>query len=415
MSRPRVLVVSRAYPSAAFPALGLWVERPTELLAADYDVHVLNPVQYCPPFPRIGRLRHYTRFRDVPRRDVRGSVTVLRPRFLAGPGLSLYRHEGRLGYLASRRAVDRLRRAFPFDLVHAHFVYPEGEIAARLSERYGVPLVVTEHAPWTAARLRPESVRRAALMAAARAHALLAVSTSVRDSIVSFTGAPERIHVVPVGVDPQRFAPVADEQRRNDQLFYAGWLNYNKGIDVLLRAMAILRERESPLELVLAGGSYYRNQRIQERALRALADELGLHDRVTFLGQIPHAEVARRMAESAAVVLPSHAESFGAVLVEALASGTPVVATRCGGPEDIVTDEVGELVEPGDPVALADALAAVAGSRQRFPAHALRRYALSRFAWDGIAQRVRAVYDEAIGREPRAADRERRPATATAR
>ena len=102
------------------------------------------------------------------------------------------------------------------------------------------------------------------------------------------------------------------------------------------------------------------------------------------------------MAESAVVVLPSRAESFGAVLVEALACGTPVVATRCGGPEDIVRDGVGELVPVEDPVALAEALGRVLAEPARYDREHLRRYAVERFGWDVIVEQVHDVYRDAV-------------------
>ena len=102
------------------------------------------------------------------------------------------------------------------------------------------------------------------------------------------------------------------------------------------------------------------------------------------------------MAESAAVVLPSRAESFGAVLVEALASGTPVVATRCGGPEDIVQDGMAELVSVEDTVALADALSRVLAASGRYDRARLRQFAVERFGWNTIVDRIHAVYQEAV-------------------
>ena len=103
------------------------------------------------------------------------------------------------------------------------------------------------------------------------------------------------------------------------------------------------------------------------------------------------------MAESAVVVLPSRAESFGAVLVEALACGTPVVATRCGGPEDIVQDGVGELVPVEDSVALADALSRVLADPGHVRSDALcAALRVERFGWDTIVDRVHDVYRDAV-------------------
>ena len=97
-------------------------------------------------------------------------------------------------------------------------------------------------------------------------------------------------------------------------------------------------------------------------------------------------------------MLPSRAESFGAVLVEALASGTPVVATRCGGPEDIVDPAVGRLVPCDDPDALADALLSVLRDPGSYPAATLRERALERFAWPRIAETIHERYVAAVGR-----------------
>jgi glycosyltransferase involved in cell wall biosynthesis len=107
------------------------------------------------------------------------------------------------------------------------------------------------------------------------------------------------------------------------------------------------------------------------------------------------------MATSAVLVLPSMLESFGAVLIEALACGTPVVSTRCGGPEDIVVDEVGRLVPVGDALALSRAVEDVLEDPHRYPVERLRHYALSHFSWDIVAERILSVYRGVLkGRSP---------------
>ncbi|HUF76254.1 MAG TPA: glycosyltransferase [Longimicrobiales bacterium] len=396
----RVLVLSRSYPSDVLPALGLWVERPTQLLSERCDIRVVSPSPWCPPVPSVGPLRQYARFRKVPRREVRSGVEIERPRFLAGPGRSLYPFEATAQELGMRKAIDRLRSSFPFDLIHAHMIYPEGVVAHRLSRRYGVPFVVSEHAPWSESWFASQRVRREALQAADAASALLAVSQSVRETMVSFGVNEDRAKVVSVGVDGEVFRLRPSTPRRRDQILYVGWIKPVKGVDVLLEAMALLKSRGEPGRLVLVGGAAYRTTRLREEELRRLALSLDLGDRVSFVGRRSHDEVARLMAESAAVVLPSRAESFGAVLVEALACGTPVVATRSGGPEDIVRDDVGILVPPDDPRALADAIVTVLRDFRRFPPEGLRDYALSRFSWDVIVKQVHAEYLRASGRSP---------------
>ena len=216
------------------------------------------------------------------------------------------------------------------------------------------------------------------------------------DSRVGCTDAA-RTSIVPEGVDGRMFSPISGGGYIEDQILYVGWPNYNKGVDVLLRAMAVLRDRGEPGRLLLVGGSYFRGTRRDERELRSLADELELGDRVTFAGPKPHHEVAQLMAESALFVLASRAEAFGTVLAEALACGTPVVSTRSGGPEDYVTPEVGRLVPVGDSEALADALATVLRQRASFAPERLRRFALERFSWSSVIDGWLEAYSRAIG------------------
>jgi glycosyltransferase involved in cell wall biosynthesis len=394
--RRHVLVLSRSYPNALFPTLGLWVERPTRLLAETHDVTVVSPVPWCPPLPEVGPVAHYARFRRIPRAEQRGRVRVGHPRLVTGPGTTLYPLEARAYHRAVRRLVDRLRGSRPFDLVHAHFIYPDGVVASEIAGRLGIPFVVTEHAPWTG-WLDRLGIARQALPAARAASFVMPVSTSVERSIRAYARDTVRTEVVPVGVDADEFPPSAGAERRANQVLFVGFINYVKGVDVLLDAVTSLVRRGVDVRLLLAGGAHYRNTHRQEVELRKRAASLGLNGRATFLGRVPPGDVARLMSESAVVVLPSRAESFGAVLVEALACGTPVVATRCGGPEDIVDESVGVLVAPGSADELAGGIAHVLEHASEYEPALLRDYALSRFGARAVAERIANLYARALG------------------
>jgi glycosyltransferase involved in cell wall biosynthesis len=387
--RPRVLTLARSYPNGVFPELGLWTERPTRRIAEHCDVHVISPVPYCPPLPARGPMREYTRFRSIARRDSRDGVEVYRPRFVVGPGSSLYRFEARAYLRGIASVAERIHEEHPVDLVHAHFVYPD-----ELARRWDVPLVVTEHAPWTGWLERP-GVRGPALAAAEYATRIIAVSSYVRETIVEYTGDGTRVDVIPNGVDGSLYRPNADARDEN-LILYVGVINFNKGIDVLLEAMPDVIGRRSDARVELVGGSFYRDTRLQQEELEARASALGLGGRVSFVGHLSPREVAERMAASAVLVLPSRAESFGSVLIEALACGTPVVATRCGGPEDIVHPAVGKLVPKENAGALADALVEVMEDRDAYPSEALREDALRRFGWDVVVRRTLGAYQEVM-------------------
>ncbi len=395
MTPIKVLILSRNYPNAVMPRAGLWVEGLVRALDPMCEVRVVSPVPYCPPLPGFVE---QTRLRDIPPRDRINGMEVRHPRFATGPGYSLHSYEADTYSWGVRREVDRLRREFSFDVIHGHFSYPDGVAAVRLARRYGVPALITEHAPWLPWMEQYPRVRRQAVWASGKCAFHVGVSRYVRDTIAHFTPESENLCVVPVGVDGSVFVSDPDIRARDPNLIlYVGRIHPIKGIDILLLAIRRLIDRRPEARLLLVGGSgLFRDYRKQERRLRAMARQLDLGRHVEFVGEKSPREVAQLMRESSVVVLPSRAESFGAVLVEALSCGIPVVATRCGGPEDIVNEGVGVLVEKEDVEALATAMQRVLSSPERYDPHLLRRYALDYFAWDLIGRRYVDLYRKAV-------------------
>lgn len=390
----KILVLSRNYPNSATPILGLWVEGFVNHVSKICELKVIAPTPYCPPIPGLSE---FTKFRSVVRKQNVNGVDIFHPRLITGPGYSTYNFEGSLYYWSIRREVDRLREEFPFDLIHANFGYPDGVVAANLAARYNVPFIITEHASWLPWMNNYPQARRRAVWAASRCSFHIAVSNFARRTIVHFTGESKKLKVVPNGVDVSIFKPLrSGEQPNPNQILYVGFMRHVKGIDVLLQAMSRVTNQNPDLKLVLVGGGVYRHSKSQEIELHEMAVKLGLEKNVEFVGIKTPSEVAQYMRESALLVLPSRTETFGAVLIEALACGTPVVATRCGGTEDIVHERVGKLVPSEDPEALAEAIVEIATQRQNFDPEVLRDYALNNFAWEQIARQTMDLYSDAI-------------------
>lgn len=376
--------------------LGLWVKRLVYHIAEICELRVIAPVPYCPPLPGFPE---YTRFRQVELQRKEDGMEVYHPRFLVGPGYSLYNFEALTYYLGVRRLVDEILHDFPFEVIHAHFIYPDGVVGTWLGRRYGVPVVVTEHAPWQGWMDRYSFIRRQAVWAARKIALHIAVSNYVRTTIAHFTGEPEKIHVIPNGVEGSVFTPLQNGAKPSpNQILYVGFINFNKGLDILLQAMLQVVRHRPEAKLVLVGGSIYRNTQLQEQRLRQMVHDLGLDSRVEFTGPKLPTEVSQYMRESAVLVLPSRLEAFGSVIVEALACGTPVIATRSGGPEDIINEKVGLLVPKEDPEALASAIIQVLERRDEYDAQALRDYTLKNFSWQGIARQTVDIYKEAMNR-----------------
>lgn len=260
----------------------------------------------------------------------------------------------RQGYgLAAARAAASLQG--PYDLVHAHL----GEDAAVLlvalaaARRFAAPLVLTVHLSprHTLAGRDPRSrflrtVGGAAEAAAVRRAAAVITLTERLAAVVESRIPPGRVHVVPSGMRAAAYGPAAAGEP--DEVLFVGRLHRQKGVDTLVRAVPLL---PAGCRVTLAGDGPERG------ALRRLAAELGVADRVRVTGFLPHREVPGLLAAARVAVLPSRYEELGTALVEAMAAGRPVVASRVGGIPELVRDGVdGLLVPPGDPVALAAAI-----------------------------------------------------------
>lgn len=392
MRKPRVLVLARNYPNNAFPTLGLWAERLVVASSAIARPTVVAPVPYAPPFVPIPSIQ---RFRSVERVRTDGDITVHHPRVAAGPGQLLHAFDARLGYLTIRKTVLALHRVEPFDLIHAHFIYPEGVIASRIGTELGIPVVSSEHAMWRPWLDRHPSVRRQVERALPRIARVTAVSEALRASIRELFGDLVPVDVIPNVVDERIFVgPQVDEPRDPNHLLFVGLIRHVKGLDVLVHALGHLLPEFPTLHLSVAGGSFYRAYERDAAEVRSLVQGLGLQHRVRFLGEVPPEGVAALMRRSALLVVPSRRETFSLVTAEALASGTPVVATRCGGPEEIITSETGELADVDDPASLA--IAIQSALQRSFDRTSLRRYAVDRFGTAAAAERLRRLYDRVV-------------------
>jgi teichuronic acid biosynthesis glycosyltransferase TuaC len=386
----RVLVLARSYPNSQFPTLGVWTQRMVVASTGGAQPTVIAPVPYVPPGVP---LRSVARFRAVEREQTTGGVRVLHPRIPVGPGHLLHSLDARLAYPFIRRTAVDLARQAPFDVVHAHFIYPDGVIAARLGRELGIPVVVSEHSVWRPWLDREPAVRRqveAALPGIAR---VTAVSDVLRRNIEEIVQGRVPVDVLPNVVDDDVFVPaVAGEATDPNQLLFVGTIRHVKGLDLLVRALALVAPRWPDVHLAIAGGAFYRTYARDEQAVRALVHELGLTQRVRFLGERTSLDVAREMRRSVMLVVPSRRETFSLVTAEALACGTPVVATRCGGPEELLTPELGRLVANESVEALADGIMTLHAERHRFDGTSMRAWAVSRFGRAVVGRQLADLY-----------------------
>ena len=373
----RALVVSTLYPNAARPRFGSFVARSVEAAAgAGWDVTLVNPIG-VPPVA----FGAYARAKAAAVDGIENGVRVLRPTFSLLPKIG-----GRLNPRAITRRVLPLVRSLhaeaSFDVIDAQFFYPDGPAAARIARALGLPLSIKARGAdvhyWGAKRY----ARRAMLRAAERAGGLLAVCEALAGDMAAIGLPREKIAVHYTGLDRDRFRPLDHERLRHrlaerlgialpggaPLLATVGALIPRKGQAIVIEALAQLPEAR----LLLVGTG------ADEAKLRALAAQIGVAERVHFLGSVDHDLLPIILSAADAMVLPSSSEGLANAWVEALACGTPLVVTETGGAREVMTaPEAGRIVAR-------DAEALVAGVREVLAAdYAPRAVAATaeRFDW----------------------------------
>jgi len=303
----------------------------------------------------------------------------------------------------------RIASGVEYDLIHAHY-WLSGTAGLALRQRWGAPLVqmfhtlghLKNHASRNGADREPRVRIDEEARIVAAADRIIAATVVERAHLVSHYGAdPARIAVIPCGVDTELFAPGDQAAARaalglgdDPHLLYVGRQTPIKGLETLLDAMARLRAAGSRARLSIVGGDADEPMDGHEAALRERLGRLGLGHAVTFVGALPQGSLPAWYVAADATVLPSYYESFGMVALEAMACGSPVVASRVGGLQATVRDRVtGLLVPDHDPVALADALGRLLGDedlRWRLGREGVRWAAQHR--WPCVAEAVCREY-----------------------
>lgn len=385
----KTLTFSTLYPSAVRPSHGIFVETQLrqQLASGRVESRVVAPVPWFPSDnPRFGEYAVYAR---VPREEVRHGIPVLHPRYLTFPKIGMTLAPFLLAQ-SVKPVIRRILAEYPFDLIDAHYLYPDGVAAVLLGRWLRKPVVIT--ALGTDVNLIPSYrlPRQMILWAVRHAVGVIAVARALKDKLVALGVPAGRIEVLRNGVDLQLFRPVERENWRRTlgfrrtTLLSVGNLVPLKGHDLAIRALRLLPETD----LVIVGGGPEREP------LEALARESGVADRVTLAGTMAQEKLRHYYAAADALVLASSREGWANVLLESMACGTPVIASNVGGtPEVVASPEAGVLMAERTPEALALAAKSLLA---RYPDRdATRRYAEG-FSWAATTAGQLALFDRIL-------------------
>jgi teichuronic acid biosynthesis glycosyltransferase TuaC len=391
--RLRILSLSTVFPRPPEPNFGVFVARRLEALGRRLAVQVAAPV----PWVEGSGRRLLLPARGVPRREQRGGLVVHHPRWLYPPGLGA----AHAWCLAASLApfLASLRAEFDFDLIDAHFGYPEGAAALRLARRFARPFTVTLRGNEPAHAASPAK-RRQMAEALQQAAAVIAVSRALCDFAISLGAPPARCAVIGNGVDTAVFYPRPRQESRarlgmqegRIHLLSAGYLIPRKGHHRLAALLPALHAAGIPADLWIVGGPGREGDARPE--LERIIGQHGLGSCVHRVGPATPEQLAGYMSACDLFCLASSREGWPNVVHEAMACGAPVVATRVGAVEDMVPGpEFGRIVPPDDPQALLAAL--IEASRARFDRERIARHAASR-SWDRVAQETADLFESIL-------------------
>ncbi|MEW6293390.1 MAG: glycosyltransferase family 4 protein [Pseudomonadota bacterium] len=388
----RTLLFSTLYPSSVRPSHGIFVEtRLRHLLASgEVETRVVAPVPWFPlRNPKFGE---YAKHAAVPAHEVRNDIEVTHPRYLLLPRIGMNSAPASLARAGLKAARKLIAAGYDFDLIDAHYFYPDGVAATLIGKALNKPVVIT--ARGTDINLIPQydKPRRMILQAAEDCAAMITVCAALKDAIVGLGGTAQKITVLRNGVDLELFQPEDKLQARaafgmNDKFAIAsvGHLIERKGHHLVIEALVQM----PAAELYLAGGGE------EEARLRALAAQLGVTDRVHFLGAMPQARLRTLYSAVDCLVLASSREGWANVLLEAMACGTPVVATNVWGtPEVVASPDAGVLM---DEHSAGGIVRGIARLREALPTrNAIRAYA-EQFSWQPTTEGQLLLFHRLLG------------------
>ena len=387
----RTLTFTTLYPSQSVPHHGIFVEQRLRhlLRSGEVETGVIAPVPWVPI--RHRSMGEYALLASVPRREERHGIDIQHPRFPRIPkvGMSI---APLLMAVALRRTVAQHGARSPFDIIDAHYFYPDGVAAAMLGKWLNKPVVIT--ARGTDINLIPNFAipKKWILWAAEQSRGIITVSDALRERLIELGVDETKITTLRNGVDLELFKPLPDRDALRAKLgisgktlLSVGYLIERKGHHLVIDALANL----PGMSLVIAGSGEMRIE------LQRLALSRGVGDRVRFTGALSHEDLVEYYNAADALVLASSREGMANVILESIACGTPVVGTPIWGTPEVISERrAGVLTKDRTPEAIS---AAVRTLMLDPPSRSEVREFAMHFSWDRTTQGQLDVFRAALG------------------
>jgi len=353
-----ILFISSMFPNPPEPNRGIFSLQIVKELGKIANVKVIAPVASTGVFKLLNSFKKYKTDLKIPPYRSIGKIDIYHPPYNAIPGMGFLHHLSI--YKRLKPLITNLDKEWKIDAVNCHWIFPDGVAVQKICREMGLPLMLTALGTdlnyYITLKLRKEIIKKA-LKGADKVSVL---SKSMYDKCMEMAVSSQRLVIIPNGVDLGKFDIVEREVARRkiginekgEIILFVGSLVPVKGVDYLLKAFALLlgKKENSNVRLYLVGSGF-----LQEK-LRRLGEQLGISKKIEFVGPIIHSELVLWMNAANCLCLPSVNEGHPNVMMEALACGTPVVASAVGSIPDFVNSDNGATVIPGDSKELSETL-----------------------------------------------------------
>lgn len=393
MSLIRLLTFTTLYPNAEQPCHGIFVEQRLRRLldSGKVETRVVAPVPWFPFKQSI--FGNYAQFARIPYREVRHDISVAHPRFPLPPKVGMTLAPVLLAAAVRPTLHAIINNGYDFDLIDAHYFYPDGVAAVMLARHFGKPVIITGRGSDINLITKYRLPRKMIVWAAQHAAGCVTVCEALKDRLVDIGAEKNDITILRNGVDLNKFHPIDRENQRQIlgvdciTLLSVGNLLKLKGHDIVIKALKKLPH----VRLFIVGEGEEKDQLIY------LAGSLGVSDRVTFMGEVLQDKLKYYYGAADALVLASSREGWANVLLESMACGTPVLATPVGGtPEAIASPEAGVLIKERTPEGIVQAFNTLFNN---YPDRAATRRYAEKFSWDETTQGQEALFAHVLGRD----------------
>lgn len=342
----KILVFTSLFPNSLSVDHGIFIKNRMHAFSQlkNCEIKVVAPVPYCPPFHWLGNWYQYS---QVKQKEILDGIEIYHPRYLLVPRISMQVH-GFLMFLSAYRLIKRIKKEFHFDIIDAHYIYPDAFAGVLIAKVLKKPVVISARGSDINQFSAFKSIKPMIQYTLKHSSHIISVCSALKDAMLKLGAKKNKVSVIPNGIDGNKFFAVNTSKVRNTLklnlktkiILSVGSLISRKGHHIIIEAMRNIVPILPEVKLYIAGEGEFRNTLEQQIQL------YGLQNHVALLGHVPNDKLNFWYSAADVFCLASSREGWANVIMESMACGTPVVATNVwGAPEIITTDDVGILVE----------------------------------------------------------------------